>query len=211
MKKNIYILSASDRYNYGDLLFPLIAINELSKLGNYKFHNIATTKSNLSSIGALPTKNYKTLYKTKSKDNVLLIAGGQVLGANWSGLLRFIYPLYYIAFSHLKNYRYHLEIATKFITGNKNNPLPFTPIDPRIKASYSYVYHAVGGSGISGLALKNEIRKIFDHSIYISLREKSQHDIIENLEVQKAKLTPDSAILMSNWYKFDKLEITKYQ
>ena len=94
-QKNIYILSASDRYNYGDLLFPIILIKELEKLGDYKFFNIATIKSDLSKRGALPTQNYKALYSATGQNNYLIVAGGEVLGANWSRLYSFLKPLYY--------------------------------------------------------------------------------------------------------------------
>ncbi len=94
--KHIYILSACDRFNYGDLLFPIVAKHEIAKLGEYHFHNVATVKSNLKECGALPTLGYKSLfdYKNIPDNSTLLIACGQDLNVKSSLLLRFWTPIY---------------------------------------------------------------------------------------------------------------------
>lgn len=199
-QKNIYILSASDRYNYGDLLFPIILRKELEKLGDYKFLNIATIKSDLSKRGALPTQNYKALYSATGQNNYLVVAGGEVLGANWSRLYSFLKPLYYKVY--IKTKRKHiLESLLKRLTGNKKNPIPFIPLSDELLNKFKVIYHAVGGAGISHHFCKNKIAEAFSKAIYISLREgETFKDIKENLKISKAQLTPDSAILMSDYY-----------
>lgn len=204
VKKNIYLLSASDRFNYGDLLFPLITIRELSKRGDYNFINVATTKSDLSRIGALPTESYRVLYNCKTTNNILLIAGGEVLGANWSRLYSYKYRWINFIYNNLKKNKY-LEHPLKRLTGSLNNPLPFIPFDPRIRSRFEYVYHAIGGDGISNHRFNNEIQDIFENALFLSLREHATHsDILINLNIPKAKLTPDTAILVSEMFEFEK-------
>lgn len=58
--RNINIIGAFDRNNYGDLLFPIIIKEVLLKkgiAGNFNF--FALKESDLSNVGALPTKRFK--------------------------------------------------------------------------------------------------------------------------------------------------------
>lgn len=200
MGKNIYILSASDRYNYGDLLFPHIVIKELSLHGDYTFTNISTTKSNLTKYGALKTKSYSLLYKSNIKDGVLWIAGGEVLGANWSRLISFLNPFYFYIYSKTSR-KDILESLTKRLFGKKENPIPFVPIDNKLTSKYNIIFNAVGGTGLSNHYLKHEITSILKKALYLSLREKASfNDIKNNLAIEQSRLKPDSAILMSKHF-----------
>ena len=78
----IAMLGATDRFNYGDLLFPLIVKKSLL-LRNPDFivDNFATTDSDLSSIGALPTQKISRIYH-KQYDAVIVV-GGEVISAYW--------------------------------------------------------------------------------------------------------------------------------
>ena len=58
----IKIFAASDRNNYGDLLFPLVIKKILEKdFPNYTIENYGIIKSDLSFFGALPTNSFKSL------------------------------------------------------------------------------------------------------------------------------------------------------
>lgn len=211
MKKNIYILSASDRYNYGDLLFPIIAIKELEKLGDYTFHNVSTTKSNLTKYGALKTYPYSLLYKHRNnkEKGVILVAGGEVLGANWSRLYSFINPVLFNIYQHFKN-KIRLERITRLLLGKRENPIPFVPSDSRILDNFDIIFHSVGGAGVSRNPFKQLISKTFSHSIYFTVREHiTKKDVEEHFNC-KVKLTPDSAILMSEHYSFTTNIAEKY-
>ncbi len=199
--KHIYILSASDRYNYGDLLFPIIAKMELKDQGNYIFHNISTTKSNLSKYGALPTYSYNKLYTTNTKNNILFIAGGEGLGANWSRLISFKNSLFYKIYN-TKQLQKYFEVLLRYIFSNKHNLLPFVPLDSKIQTKFKLVYNGLGGANFKNHYLKKEITKVLDSSLFISLRENKTYETIsKDLGIKKALLSPDSAILMSNHFK----------
>lgn len=55
--KKINIIGAFDRNNYGDLLFPIIIEKTLKKKGiKNEFNYYALNKTDLSEVGAFPTK-----------------------------------------------------------------------------------------------------------------------------------------------------------
>ena len=79
-KKIIHFLSASDRINYGDLLFPILFKSVLER--HYPqtiFLNYAVVKSDFSGFGALPTASYLSFQrKVKLLGGNVVIGGGEV-------------------------------------------------------------------------------------------------------------------------------------
>lgn len=212
LKKDIFILSASDRFNYGDLLFPIITKKELSKYGDFNFYNIGIVKSNLSKIGAVPSQSYKKLYKytPKKEKAYLIIAGGEVLGANWSRLLSFIYPSYFKLYNVI-NQKNILENITQKILGYKDNPFPFIPTSKVLLSKFNVIFHGVGGVGIGEKRNNFNIQHTFQTSLYISARENETYtQLQDNFRFNDTKLTPDPAILMSNYFHFVKENKVKY-
>jgi len=198
MTINIYLLSASDRFNYGDLLFPIVAKHKLSKIGDFKFHNIAIIDSDLSYSGALPTKNYKSLldYNNIPSNSTLIIAGGQVLNANWSRLISYLTPFY--------NYIYRrfsgdsLEKVAKYLFGKNETPYSFMPTSKKSLEHYKIIYHAVGGLGSHNLPFQKEISQSFQASKYFSVREnKTYAEIKKNYDID-VTLVPDSVLVLSD-------------
>lgn len=203
MTKNIYIVSASDRFNYGDLLFPIITINEISKYGQFEFFNVSIVKSDLSSFGALPTISYKRLYEEKDK-GLLIFAGGEILNANWSRLISFIYPWFYFLYERVEN-KIALEKIVIFLLRCKNNPMPFIPTDPYIFKKFDIIYHGIGGSGIKRHRRNPLVHKTFQSALSFSARDRSTlEDLIEYYGIDDMRLVPDPALLMSDHYTFDK-------
>ena len=212
MEKEINILCASDRFNYGDLIFPHIVIGEMQRLGDYSFRNVAIVKSDLSKYEALPTLNYKSLYKKdkQEKSRFLFVAGGEVLGAKWGKLYSFIYKWFYLLYKYFPRPMY-LELLIRYITGNKNNPIPFTPLSPRLTSTYRVIYNAVGGCGIHKHSLSKQIQDSFLEALYVSVREENTFDSIHNkLNVESAVLAPDSAMLMPEYFRIEEKKDEKY-
>ncbi|ALS99272.1 polysaccharide pyruvyl transferase family protein [Lacimicrobium alkaliphilum] len=199
-KKHIYILSASDRFNYGDLLFPIVAKHELGKLGDYEFHNIATIKSDLTSCGAMPTESYKKLldYQSIPKGSLLLVAGGQVLNANWSRLVSFLHPFYHWVYEKCNGER--LEKLTKWLFGKNAVSFPFMPSAPAMLERMKLVYHAVGGGVPKQARQRKEVMPSLKKAHYISVRETETRRVIKNNFAVEAELVPDSVAVISDIY-----------
>ena len=88
----VKIICASDRINYGDLLFPII-LKKLFLENGISFENYAIKKSDLTFFGALKTKSIFNLIsdiKYQNKKIVIIIAGGEVLGSKWENILSYI-------------------------------------------------------------------------------------------------------------------------
>ncbi|GGD57771.1 polysaccharide pyruvyl transferase family protein [Lacimicrobium alkaliphilum] len=205
-KKHIYILSASDRFNYGDLLFPIVAKHELGKLGDYEFHNIATVKSNLASCGAMATESYKTLLRFNDipSGSLLLVAGGQVLNANWSRLISFLHPVYHWIYEKYHGER--LEKLTKWLFGKNSVSYPFMPSSPAIFERMKVVYHAVGGGVPKLPGQRKEVGPGLTNAKYISVRETETRRVLKNNFAVNATLVPDSVAVISDIYPKSSLQ-----
>ena len=130
-KKTIHFLSASDRINYGDLLFPIIFKRVLSKY-NLDFLNYGIVKSDLKYFGALPTKSYKQFQKNiKKSGGNIVIGGGEVFFGNWTTLYAFINPL----FARLAANRFFKKIEKKNNLSKRflSNGIVLVPFEPSTK------------------------------------------------------------------------------
>lgn len=208
--KKVFILCASDRFNYGDLLFPIITKKELEKYGNFEIHNVSTTKSDLTSAGALKTESYRTLYQDYTCPKpTLIVAGGEVLGAGWSVLYSFIYKWFYHVRLRTKN-KERLELIVQKLLRQSQNPMPFVPISDKIVENYKIVYHGVGGDGIGSSKFKERLKSVFPNSKYLSVRDNETYkDINLNYPKCNLTLTQDCALLMSDYFTFSKTK-SKY-
>src|SRR5690606_810698 len=88
--EKLLIIGAFDRYNYGDLLFPLIIEKQLDSYGkNFQYEYFGIVESDLSKEGGKPTLGldafYEQLADPEQKASVI-IAGGEALGVTWNSL-----------------------------------------------------------------------------------------------------------------------------
>lgn len=210
--ENILIIGAFDRYNYGDLLFPLIIEKQLETLGKeYRFRFFGLVKSDLSQVGGKPTKDLAAFYEACNANdgqNHVIIAGGEALGVTWHSLFAALNPTY----QKIHRYRHRLSryidlnaMAKRFLKGKTVLPLVFTKDD--LGKVRSVILNSLGGSGID--------RSVFER--YPFMQEKLQQvdylavrdgQTVKNLQANQvdARLFPDSAVLMSAFYPVADLE-----
>lgn len=86
-RRHIRLLCSCDRYNYGDLLFPIVTRTALKALlgsnHRYDFAQYGLARSNLSVYGALPSMGIRDLYRDAKDGDVVLVAGGENLAQTW--------------------------------------------------------------------------------------------------------------------------------
>ncbi|MGB8703800.1 MAG: hypothetical protein WCD31_02100, partial [Gillisia sp.] len=195
--KNVYFLTASDRINYGDLLFPLI-FKKIAEENGCEFYNYGIVKSDLSFFGALPTQSYNVLLeKIKDSTGKLVIGGGEVFFADWKTLYGFINPHYARA---VKN-RIISEIErkvrfSKFYLSLNRVSVPFCPAKSELKADKVKIYYnSVGGSFPYGENKKEIkiIKEALKDASLVSVRDKRTEKELQKLNVS-SKIVPDSAI-----------------
>lgn len=207
-KKTLHFLSASDRINYGDLLFPLICQKVYSEK-NLEFKNYGIQKSDLSNFGALRTLSYKTLKNNIGFGGNILVGGGEVLFADWEILISYISPVYnkLIKFRNFRRLKKLLKID-EIIFNRTEFSFPFIL---KKKINEKIFYNAVGGTFPSHINLKQseQIKYFLNSSTKLTVRDERTFDNLRNTGI-RAKLIPDSAIIVSDLYskKFLKDKLT---
>ncbi|MCL6260676.1 polysaccharide pyruvyl transferase family protein [Aquiflexum sp. TKW24L] len=210
--EKILVIGAFDRYNYGDLLFPLIIEKQLNTYNiDFEFHFFGLVESDLSKEGGFPTEDLQAFYKAcqNPTDKVhVIVAGGEALGVTWHSLLAALNKTYQ------KIHRYHIRIskivdlngiARKVLGGKTILPFVFTKSDfPGVK---SVILNSLGGSGLKKAQFEQYdfLKKKLIRADYLAVRDKTT---VSNLKENgvNAQLFPDSAILMSEFYPVTILE-----
>jgi len=202
----VYCVSACDRYNYGDLLFPIVAKHHLEKNGPCKFINVATIESDLSNVGALPSKGYD-IFLDPSKmpqQSTILVAGGEVLNANWLRLLGFTKRRWQDIYDRFNGPKLERRIMKKF--GLNREPLPFTLTNTNLVKNNNIIYHAVGG-GLPQVRRKKILTKnALSAAKYLSVREHLTQRVLRNQLHLEAEMIPDSVITYSDMMPKSALE-----
>lgn len=206
----ICIVGAFDRYNYGDILFPIIIEryikeNLKEKYKNYSIEFYGLKESDLTSIKGIKTKSIKYLKEDiDDGNNIIIVAGGDVLPVRIS-----------FAFSDLIENKLLNKIIsmTKRIIGNNKFeeilikayriPSKFPWIVNNIDRSKNnkVYYNAVGASTIYKLPKEdlNTMKYLLKYADYISVRDKKSCNNLNVIGIQP-EVFPDSAIIMSQLY-----------
>jgi hypothetical protein len=206
-KKIINILGAYDRHNYGDLLFPIILKEVLTAaLGDrYELHICGISRSDLTRYGALKTKSIGDLYELinkNDKSSILLIAGGDVLTAQWSSILLSLNhkARIFMKGATITNRFLNRNKLAKFILGGKSE-LPFVINKSDFPGLQKVIYNSVGGTNFQKLEnrddrpLSADYISVRDQKLYIAIKERNK----------SVELIPDSAIIMSKFYPVNEL------
>lgn len=207
--KSILIYGATDRFNYGDLLFPVILSHVVNLIHpGCRIENVSITKSDFRDRGGLPTIPLKNLISSGEFNEYdrVIVAGGQVLNARWTKIISYLDP----NFSNLLR-------ATRKIFGLKGADIvaryfsgiswlqPFVVPSGFFKNG-SVAYNAVGGINIERLPedYLSALIKSIEAADYVSVRDKATQEAFGRLGVE-VNLAPDSAILMSSIFSRDSL------
>ncbi|WP_299251622.1 polysaccharide pyruvyl transferase family protein [uncultured Lacinutrix sp.] len=206
-RKIVHFLSASDRINYGDLLFPII-FKKVIKQEEIDFYNYGIIKSDLSHFGGIPTMSYKKLQSnTKKYGGTVIIGGGEVFFATWKLLYSYINSFYskLVKSAFFNRVDGKLKITNALLMKEKVL-LPFSPLPSEINNA-DVLYNAVGGAffGSKESDYNKAIIKRLNASKYISVRDKRTSDSLKKYGV-KSKVSPDSALIMSDYFPTKELE-----
>lgn len=210
----IKIFAASDRNNYGDLLFPLVIKKIVEKnFSNYTIENYGIINSDLSFFGALPTNSFKSLIRGIRKENSykLIIAGGEVLGGGWLNILRFLDPFWNTIHHNvfLKKVINKVKILEGLFGFLFGSTLPFV-FDKIKKAENQIYYNSVGALSVGSILRNKGIRMYFENVALVSVRDKKSKDEFVKKGID-AKLIPDSALIMSDLFNNElNNEVTSY-
>jgi len=209
----VHLLGAFDRFNYGDLLFPIIFRNELSHWNKTTESAIfALIDSNLAQYGAMPTQSLRFLYKKenlKSGDTVIF-AGGGTVGVDWTYMYSNLLGQTGNAFLYYCSRVFGPEMVDKvsrFRFGGKSI-FPWLASPKEFPVATKIAYNAIGGSEFENLSSQVQQQKlqILRQATYLSVRDARTRDLFSPVEDQvSVELAPDSAVLMSEQYPISSL------
>lgn len=192
MKKEISVIGAFDRYNYGDLLFPYI-------MNFFYCKYLDTENYELKFYGLRKYKNINIpeIYETESIRRmpcrgIIINAGGNTLNAPIESLFAdnidnlFLYKSYSFISSLFSKKIVRIWLR-KILRINSNYPYCI--------ADRNVVYNSVGGS-INKDILSDKNQKLDFSRNYMSVRDKRTYESVES--IADAHLVPDSAIILSD-------------
>lgn len=214
--KRLYVLSPSDRFNYGDMLFPYI-IKHYFKDSVDEIINCATSSSDLSEKGGIPTYNYEKIFnapKENGVDNYLMIAGGECLFSPWPVILSYVFEdvnrrmKVFSSFPRVRGITRFTNLYMDSYVRHKYKILsmyPFTIGLDEIPNFKGVLYNSVGGVGLeyNKRVLQSEkCKKILKSASYLSVRDSKTSRALKEMGVNNI-VCPDSAILMSEVFSGD--------
>lgn len=200
----IRAFAASDRNNYGDLLFPMVIKKYIEKNSkDLTFSNYGVIRSDLSYFGALPTSSFSELnidIKADNEESIIVIAGGEVLSGAWLNINRFI-SRYYNFIYHNRYLNYFFRKTKILETVNlifKSSSVPFV-LDGKNFNKTKIVYNSVGALGVSRLLKQGQYVEYFKNIDNLSVRDNHSQSQFTKAGIT-SKLVPDSALLMSDLF-----------
>jgi len=198
--KNVFLYGAIDRFNYGDLLLPVILKEKLTAASNDTFFNVrvfGTIESDLSGFGALPTESLSSFYHAlKTMPAFVLIVGGEALTPSWSTVYSHLQlPLNRWHEATLPFRRVNNMISKRILHGRGRRPFILeTRSFPLIQG---VLYNGVGGKR-RGSYKRSDFFNL-KNACYLSCRDDSVLHVLQK-NLPQALLVPDSAIQMSELF-----------
>lgn len=214
MNKKIAVLGAFDRFNYGDLLFPLIIEKMLEKYrSEYNIEYYGLIESDLSRYGAKPTRPIKFIFKKEEipAESIIIIAGGEILNASWISMHMYLLPktksILLLITKIILGEKLANKISGYFLGSKLQMPWIISPCD--FYYPVKIVYNTVGGSKLSSLAYNYEevLKSKLSKAAFLSVRDEKTNIALQNLQLKNhVRVAPDSAILMSEFFPIDELK-----
>jgi hypothetical protein len=203
--KPVLLFGAIDRFNYGDLLLPVLLKARLEALTGPETPEVRVfgcINSDLRTFGALPTKSIRDLYAAlQEKPSYVLVVGGEVLSPKWSAAYSNLEMPAHAWYDRTKSFRRINNQICKKILGGKGRR-PFILETKHFPLLQGVLYNSVGGKRNG--RYKGSDRKNLQEALYVSCRDKAVYEVVKK-DVPFVQLAPDSAILMSLSFSMERL------
>ncbi|MFC0450887.1 polysaccharide pyruvyl transferase family protein [Rhodococcus jostii] len=201
---NVISVGAFDRFNYGDLLFPLVLESRWPARSNSTLSHYALWGARGNDWGTARSGSARDLRRclTEQPPAGCIVAGGEVLSATWYDLTRHSIPSGFdlaVAALHRTVPRRHLSAACRALAGGMW-PLPLVP-DASTSNQMPVVYNAVGATSVDTLSGGDRARVLgsLRAGKYLSVRDNSSVDILRSHGID-ADLAPDSAAIIDQLF-----------
>jgi hypothetical protein len=201
----IAILGAFDRFNFGDLLFPVVAERVLQATRcPLPITFYTTVQSDLRHVGAYRTHAIKNLFRpgALADDSVVLVAGGEMLDARWTPTLETVLsgPLAFVV-RRIRN-RCGEDASDAFCRwlAGTSLPAPWMIAPTDFGTRVRIAYNCVGGSQVRALPapFRQRVLETLSRADFLSVRDTQTQAELEAAGLAgRVRLAPDSAILIS--------------
>ncbi|WAM16866.1 polysaccharide pyruvyl transferase family protein [Rhodococcus sp. JS3073] len=203
-RPNVVSVGAFDRFNYGDLLFPLVLDSRWAALTDGTLSHYALWGARGTGWGTARSGSARDLRRrfTEQPPTGCVVAGGEVLSATWYDLTRHSVPSGFdlaVAALHRSVPRRQLSRICRTLAGGMWD-LPLVP-DPATSRQVPVVYNAVGATSVDTLSGDDRSRVLgsLRASKYLSVRDNSSVDILRSHGID-ADLSPDSAAVIDRLF-----------
>lgn len=212
--RHVAALGAVDRYNYGDLLFPLVlegAFRRFARTTQVRAYGLAART--LEGTGALPTRSYRQLLAGIRAGSVqaVVVAGGEVIGAEWTTMLTHLgsrtLERTVRAARKLIGRRLANRLAAGLFGGSTRWPWVFSSNE--LGVELPVVFNAVGGASSwpsLGPSQRAMLVEALREAAYVSVRDPVTRAYLTEGGVEGVLLSPDSAVVMSELWPLLDLE-----
>lgn len=203
---HIFIIGAFDRFNYGDLLFPLVIEAQLATYGqSFDTRYFGIVKSDLTARGGRPTEDITAFYRAcrdSTGNTSVIVAGGEAVAVTWNSLLLALSRI----FKRTHRFHHHLNrmmdlnaFARKQLRGQTELPFVFTAAD--LGGVNHVIFNSLGGSEVDPTVFDrfSGLRDRLQGVDYFAVRDEATQQHLAQQGVA-TRLYPDSAVLMSTFY-----------
>ena len=207
-------MCSCDRYNYGDLLFPIVTQAALTAIfgscDQYDFAHYGLARSDLSIYGALPSLGIRDLYKDAKNGDVVLVAGGENLAQTW--FVMHLTLLNTRAAAKWKTYARWLgaplvEKLSRWQYGGRQQ-FPYIVSPDQFTAGVRVMYNSMGGWPLRTYPPSSQqaIAGSLGKASYISIRDQESVSILRWLDPSLSIHTaPDCVFLAADLLPPEKL------
>lgn len=208
-KMKIALVGAFDRYNYGDILMPIIMHNQI--IDNLNIKNMEFSYYGLFESDMSKCKGYSTqaLSKLKNKDvDVIIFVGGEILTSRYTGMylntLNNKLKIFYF-----KSMRRLFNSFTENMCRKKaglDYLKPWIPNKNDFKTK-KIIYNTVGGDLFFGTD-KDSVTSVINNINsfdYISIRESQTYNAVKSIR-KDIFLFPDSVVSISKYISEQEIE-----
>jgi len=196
--QKLILYGAFDRYNYGDILIPLILGKYLKQHGFDEITYCSVKNADLTKFGGFKCKSLTP--EILKENNTIMVTGGETLGVDWSSITSYYGNWFMnrcIRFARLIFPRSWINsLCRKMINGHFE--YPFLIERHTLNHSDKIIYNAVGGVALQS---SNSVIKIMlDSANYVSVRDKHSSQVLYTKWGTKTFLVPDIANSISIFY-----------
>lgn len=211
----VAVAAASDRYNFGDVLLPIVfeqylkrAVLKRGERREIQVSQFALFNADLTSVGGMKVR---ALSKADSSYDCVVIAGGEVLAAGYITMHLSTGPGKALTAAErlLRKIPLTRPLLERFLQkavcrrDNAGMPWMYHPLRPDQKV----FYNAVGGAGFAANPerARKEWKEVISSSAMFSVRDRKTLDGLNQSGITRSssgeiEMIPDTAIVMDSFY-----------